>query len=98
MNPIDPNRYYEVTELHSADAYSRSAIGSIVKPGRDHRSEKLRERIGCPGFRTGPFTIVRGCGAFTLPTEGYFAGARLRPLTQKEQEKIDERPKSPAAG
>ena len=93
MNPLNPDRYYELTELHPNDAYSRSNIGSIIRP-----RPTMHDHISCPGFRVGSFEIVHGHGAFVSLKGGFFAGARLRPLTQKEQEKIDEGLRSPAAG
>lgn len=89
MNPIDPDRYYEVTALAPSDAFHKRVgtdndiIGVIVK-FHDSRSEETS-----PGFRQGYPTVVRGKGGLADKDRTCLYAARLRPLTQKEQEKIN---------
>ena len=88
MNPIDKSRYYEVVELHESDAFHRPhpschVIGVIVQP------EEIRRPM-IPGYRTGYYKVIDNRGRLTLRNITLNA-ARLRPLTQKEQEKINER-------
>ena len=84
MNPIDLKRYYEVTGLHSRDSYRSGIIGSIIQP------TSLRINSEHTDFYCGGFEMVQGSTTYATMTLGHFYGATLRPLTQKEQEKINE--------
>ena len=92
MNSLNPTRYYEVTDLRPGSAWEKrhdqlSLLGTIVQPeGNPHTYH------GMPGFHSGEFRIRQAPPSGRKIEPGtilYFAGVRLRPLTIKEQEKID---------
>ena len=85
MNPLDLNRYYEVVELSTKDAHYSSRelyLGAIAQPtrlGDEH----------VPGYRNLEVVFIRKITPHLSDGTCFFAVA-LRPLTKKEQEKIDE--------
>ncbi len=86
MNPLNPDRYYEVVELHAqVDAYGPSMIGTIIQP------TSMRENVHVEGWRSGRCKVIQRIGRLVRSNEtATFCAVRLRPLTIKEQGKIDE--------
>jgi len=85
MNPLNPDRYYEVVELHDRDAYDQSMIGTIIQP------TSMRDDGHVVGWRCGRCRVIQRRGILaTFDHSATFVAVRLRPLTIKEQEKIDE--------
>lgn len=92
MNPLNRTRYYEITKLRAASAWSSadksdSIIGAIVRPGASrlaNYSKAQRDHTG--DFR---FVVDAPSGRKMFHTSVFIVGVRLRPLTIKEQEKID---------
>lgn len=82
---IDLNRYYEVTELHPDDAHfasKASHIGKIVK-----FSGIPKEYI--PGFWGGSVHVIRSVLKKTASARDVYYAVALRPLSKKEQEKLN---------
>jgi len=90
MNPLNLTRYYEVTGLRKGSPWdhpgSRSILGAIVRPRRDVGPSMVHK-----GQYHGEFRIVRqaASGRELYDVTIYIAGVNLRPLTIKEQEKVD---------
>ena len=85
LNPINPARFYELVEVLSGDAYSDDKLGTIITPLASldvfkHRTSEC--------YR-GKATVVVPKGGFKKGATISFFAVILRPLTIKEQEKIN---------
>ena len=89
LNPINPKRLYEVTEVMKGDAYTNEdLVGMIIAPQSSLHATETLARYGLRPCYQGRATIVRGTKRHSSNTVCFYA-VMLRPLTIKEQEKVN---------
>lgn len=91
LNPIDQKRLYEVTEVMKGDAYTaEELVGMIIAPKSSLHATRTILSFGKrrPCYQ-GQARVVR-CTERSPKLHVCFYAVMLRPLTIKEQKKINE--------
>lgn len=91
VNPINPERLYEVTEVFRGDAYTaEELVGMIIAPKSSLHATRTMLSFGNrrPCYQ-GQARVVR-CTKRSPKFHVCFYAVMLRPLTIKEQKKINE--------